>query len=146
MNAVNAESVSDADFILDIGYGIGSQDNYDEYIQPLINTLESLGVKFSIGASRKLVETLKILPPESQIGQSGSTVKPSILIAVGISGAPQHLNYISRNSVIISFNIDPSAPIMTLNQSTPFPKVFPVPGNLKKTVHQLTAALNTLCS
>ena len=141
---LGVESISDAEFIIDIGYGIGNQDNYDEFIQPLVDTIKELGVKVSIGASRKLVETLKILPAETQIGQSGSSVAPKILIAVGISGAPQHINYIGRNTVILCFNIDKQAPLMVLNESKPFPKVYPVPGDLKKSIPALRKALQSL--
>ncbi|MCM8537836.1 MAG: acyl-CoA dehydrogenase family protein [Lentisphaeraceae bacterium] len=137
------ESISDANFIIDIGYGIGNQDNYDEFITPLTNTLKEMGVKFTIGASRKLVETLKILPAEAQIGQSGSSVAPTILIAVGISGAPQHVNYIGKNTSILCFNIDDKAPLMILNETQPFPKVYPLVGNLKKTLPMLTEALKS---
>ena len=139
-----ADSISDANFIIDIGYGIGNQDNYDEFIVPLIETLKEMDVKFSIGASRKLVETLKILPPETQIGQSGNSVTPTILIAVGISGAPQHINYIGKNTSILSFNIDAKAPLMVLNESKPFPKVYPLAGDLKKTIPLLTEALQSI--
>ena len=143
-NKLGIESIADAEFIIDIGYGIGNQDNYDEYIQPLVDTLTELGVKASIGASRKLVETLKILPPETQIGQSGSSVTPKILLAIGISGAPQHINYIGKNTVILCFNIDPQATLMVLNESKPFPKVYPIAGDLKKTIPALKKALESL--
>jgi len=143
-STLGIESISDAEFIVDIGYGIGNQDNYDEFIQPLLDCLNDLGVKASIGASRKLVETLKILPPETQIGQSGSSVTPKILLAIGISGAPQHINYIGKNTVILCFNIDSEAPLMLLNESTPSPKVYPIPGDLKKTIPSLTKALKSL--
>ena len=138
------ESIADAEFIIDIGYGIGNQDNYDEFIQPLVDSLTELGIKSTIGASRKLVETLKILPPETQIGQSGSTVSPKILIAIGISGAPQHINYIGKNTTILCFNIDAQAPLMVLNESKPFPKVYPVTGDLKKTIPALKNAIESL--
>ncbi|MCM8532182.1 MAG: FAD-binding protein, partial [Lentisphaeraceae bacterium] len=140
---IGVESISDANFIIDIGYGIGNQDNYDEFIKPLTDTFKEMGVKFTIGASRKLVETLKILPAEAQIGQSGSSVAPTILIAVGISGAPQHVNYIGKNTSILCFNIDDKAPLMILNETQPFPKVYPLVGNLKKTLPLLTEALKS---
>ena len=138
---LNIDSITEAQFIIDIGYGIGNQDNFDAYIQPLLDTLKELSVKVSLGASRKLVETLKILPPETQIGQSGSSVAPTLLIAIGISGAPQHINYISGNTVVLSFNIDPMAPLMILNESKPFPKVHPLVGDLRKTIPALNQAL-----
>ena len=51
-NDCGADSIEDANFIIDIGYGIGNQDNYDEFIAPLTETLKEMDVKFSIGASR----------------------------------------------------------------------------------------------
>ena len=60
---------------------------------------------------------------------------------IGISGAPQHLNYIGPRATIVAFNRDPEAPLMTLNQRQPRPRVFPVVGDLFETVPALTAAL-----
>jgi electron transfer flavoprotein alpha subunit len=94
-----------------------------------------------VGASRKVTEELHLLPPDRQIGQSGVSVNPRILLAIGISGAPQHLNYIGPRATILAFNRDPEAPLMTLNQRQARPLVFPVVGNLFETVPVLIAAL-----
>jgi hypothetical protein len=64
-----------------------------------------------------------------------------VLLAIGISGAPQHLNYIGPKATVLAFNRDPDAPLMTLNQRQPRPRVFPVVGDLFETVPALTAAL-----
>ena len=141
---IKVESLTDADFIIDIGYGIGNQDIFDEFIVPLVEVIKEKDIKVMLGASRKMVEVLKILPPEKQIGQSGVSVAPTVLIAIGISGAPQHINYIGKNTTIICFNKDPKAPLMILNESNPSPKVFPILGDLRKTVPQLTQALKEL--
>jgi electron transfer flavoprotein alpha subunit len=64
-----------------------------------------------------------------------------LLLAVGVSGAPQHLNYIDPGATVVAFNRDAEAPIMTLNQRQPRPRVFPVVGDLFETVPAFTAAL-----
>jgi electron transfer flavoprotein alpha subunit len=134
--------LADADFIIDVGYGVGNRDGYEEIIEPLERTLRALGVRnLVIGGSRKVTEESHLLPVERQIGQSGVSVNPQILLAIGISGAPQHLNYIGPRATILAFNRDPEAPLMTLNTRQPRPLVYPVLGNLFETVPALTAAL-----
>jgi electron transfer flavoprotein-quinone oxidoreductase len=138
------ERLSDADFILDVGFGVGNRDGYEAVIEPLERALRALGVRnLVIGGSRKVTEELHLLPADRQIGQSGVSVNPRILLAIGISGAPQHLNYIGPRATILAFNRDPEAPIMTLNQRQPQPRVFPVIGDLFETVPALIAALQT---
>src|SRR5262249_48997377 len=64
--------LSDADFIVDVGFGVGNQDGYEAVIQPLEKCLRELGVRdVRIGGSRKVTEELHLLPPDRQIGQSG---------------------------------------------------------------------------
>jgi len=134
--------LADADFIVDVGYGVGNQDGYEAVVEPLLQTLQELGVRrLVVGGSRKVTEELHLLPADRQIGQSGVSVNPQILLAIGISGAPQHLNYIGTRATIVAFNRDPEAPIMTLNQRQPRPRVFPVVGDLFQTVPSLSAAL-----
>jgi electron transfer flavoprotein alpha subunit len=136
------ESLSEADFIIDVGYGIGNRDGYEEVILPLERALHAAGVaNIAIGGSRKVTEELHVLPVDRQIGQSGVSVNPRILLAIGISGAPQHLSYIGQRATIIAFNRDPEAPLMTLNQRQPRPRVFSVVGDLFVTVPAFTAAL-----
>jgi electron transfer flavoprotein alpha subunit len=94
-----------------------------------------------IGGSRKVTEELHLLPADRQIGQSGVSVQPRILLAIGISGAPQHLNYIGPRATILAFNRDPEAPLMTLNQRQARPRVYPVIGDLFETVPALVACL-----
>lgn len=134
--------LADADFILDVGYGVGSRDGYEAVIEPLEGTLRAAGVQnLVIGGSRKVTEELHLLPADRQIGQSGVSVNPQILLAIGISGAPQHLNYIGPRAMILAFNRDPEAPLLTLNSRQPRPKVYPVVGDLFETVPAFTAAL-----
>jgi electron transfer flavoprotein alpha subunit len=134
--------LSDADFIIDVGFGVGSVDGFEEIIPPLQKLLREIGVAHVVlGASRKVTEELKVLPAGAQIGQTGQPVNPVILLAIGISGAPQHLNYIGQRAIILAFNRDPEAPIMTLNQRQPRPRVFPIVGDLFQTVPAFMTAL-----
>jgi electron transfer flavoprotein alpha subunit len=63
------------------------------------------------------------------------------MIALGVSGAPQHIDWVADRAVIFSFNLDPHAPLMTLNQRRQQPRVVPVVGDLMKTVPKFIAAL-----
>ncbi len=139
---IGTPQLKDADFIIDVGFGIGSRDGYEAVIVPLERALRSLGVtQIAVGGSRKVTEELRLLPVDRQIGQSGVSVRPRILLAVGISGAPQHLSYIDPRATIIAFNRDPEAPIMTLNRRQARPRVFGVVGDLFETVPAFIAAL-----
>jgi alkylation response protein AidB-like acyl-CoA dehydrogenase/flavin-dependent dehydrogenase/ferredoxin-like protein FixX len=134
--------LSDAEFIIDVGFGVGNRDGYEEVIEPLERELRRLQVRgLVIGGSRKVTEELHLLPADRQIGQSGVSVNPRILLAIGISGAPQHLNYIGPRATILAFNRDPEAPLMTLNQRQARPRVYPIIGDLFETVPALVACL-----
>ena len=140
--AVNLARLADADFIIDVGFGIANRDGYEAVIEPLEKALRDLGVRnLMIGGSRKVTEELHLLPADRQIGQSGVSVAPRLLLAIGISGAPQHLSYIGAGTVILAFNRDPEAPLLTLNRRQPRPRVFPVIGDLFETIPALIAAL-----
>jgi electron transfer flavoprotein-quinone oxidoreductase len=134
--------LADADFVIDVGFGVGSRDGYEAVIEPLEQALRRLGVqKLVVGGSRKVTEELRLVPPRCQIGQSGERVNPRILLAIGVSGAPQHLDYIGEKATILAFNRDPEAPIMTLNQRRSKPRVYSVIGNLFETVPAFIHAL-----
>lgn len=134
--------LADAQFIIDVGFGVANRDGYEEVIEPLEEALRDIGVRdLMIGGSRKVTEELHLLPADRQIGQSGTSVQPRVLLAIGISGAPQHLNYIGPRTVILAFNRDPEAPLLTLNRRQARPRVFPVVGDLFETVPAFIAAL-----
>jgi hypothetical protein len=144
---IGSSKLSDADFIIDVGFGVGNRDGYEAVIEPLEKALRTIGVRgLMVGGSRKVTEELHLLAPDRQIGQSGLSVGPRVLVAIGISGAPQHLNYIADRATIIAFNRDAAAPIMVLNRTRPRPKVFPVVGNLFETVPAFTAAILQECN
>jgi alkylation response protein AidB-like acyl-CoA dehydrogenase/electron transfer flavoprotein alpha subunit len=140
---IGVSRLADAEFIIDVGFGVGNRDGYETVIEPLERALRGLGVRnLAVGGSRKVTEELHLLPADRQIGQSGVSVNPRVLLAIGISGAPQHLNYIGSRTTILAFNRDPEAPLLTLNQRQPRPRVFPIVGDLFETVPAFIAALN----
>jgi len=90
--------------LVSVGRGIQSQDNV-----VLVEELaEALGA--SVSASRPIVD-LGWLPKTRQVGKSGMTVKPRLYLAVGISGAPEHLEGMRGAEMIVAINTDAAAPI-----------------------------------
>ena len=90
--------------LVSVGRGIGSQDN----IEMVEELAEALGAALS--ASRPIIDS-GWLPKQRQVGKSGLTVKPKLYLAVGISGAPEHLQGMKDAELIIAFNTDAGAPI-----------------------------------
>ncbi len=139
---VKANSIKDAEFLIDVGYAIRTKEQLEQIVTPLKKTLEELGVKnVMIGGTRKVVEELKLLGHDQQIGQTGTPVNPRVMLCLGVSGAPQHVDYIGERAVIFAFNKDAEAPLMTLNQRRKAPKVYPIVGDLYETVPRFVAAL-----
>lgn len=96
--------LSQAEIILTGGLGVGSKEGFDR----LSALAEAVGA--SLGASRAAVDA-GFAPYSCQIGMTGATVSPRLYIAVGVSGAVQHLAGMSGSSKIIAVNSDPKAPI-----------------------------------
>ena len=96
--------ISDADVLVSVGRGIEDEENI-ELIQELAAAIDA-----TVSASRPIVDN-GWLPPDRQVGQSGKTVSPDIYIAIGISGAVQHVAGMKGSETIIAINNDPSAPI-----------------------------------
>jgi electron transfer flavoprotein-quinone oxidoreductase len=133
-------TLSRADVIIDLGYGVKDSSGY-ELAQELKKKLESMGLSPLFGATRKVTQDLKLLPLDAQIGQTGVRVNPRLIIALGISGAPQHIDYIGTRAEIVCFNKDTEAPLMKLNQTRPFPRVHPIAGDLFVTVKEFIEKL-----
>jgi electron transfer flavoprotein alpha subunit len=140
--AAETKTIADAEFIIDVGYALRNREDFDLIILPLQKRLEEIGIKnVMIGGTRKVVEELKLLAPAQQIGQTGTAVNPRVILSIGVSGAPQHVDYIGERATIIAFNKDAEAPLMTLNQRRARPKVVPIVGDLFATVPEFTVAL-----
>ncbi len=133
-------TLSQADIIIDLGYGIRDRAGF-ELAQELKSVLEGRGLAPLFGATRKVTQDLKLLPLDAQIGQTGIRVNPKLIIALGISGAPQHIDYVGTRTEILCFNKDPDAPLMKLNQNRHAPIVHPIEGDLFVTVRELIEKL-----
>lgn len=100
-------NLKDAPIIVAGGYGVGSKENFD-LLKNLANILGG-----EVGGSRAAVDA-GFIEHNRQIGQTGTTVRPKLYIAAGISGAIQHTAGMQDASMIISINNDPDAPINSL--------------------------------
>ncbi len=99
--------ITEADVLVSIGRGIEEEDNLDI----IFDLAEAIGA--TVSASRPIVDN-EWLPKDRQVGQSGKVVTPDIYIAIGISGAVQHVAGMKGSDTIIAINNDPSAPIFDI--------------------------------
>jgi electron transfer flavoprotein alpha subunit len=102
--AVGEVDITQADILVSVGRGIKEAENI-----PLVKELADL-LGGALSCSRPVVDK-KWLPKDRQVGTSGKTVKPKVYIAIGISGAFQHIAGMKGAGTVIAINKDPKAPI-----------------------------------
>ncbi len=127
---VVAGDITEAEVIVAAGRGVGSEEN----LEPVRALAKALGA--ALAASRPIVDQ-GWLPRGLQVGSSGKTVRPRLYLALGISGAIQHVVGMRDSDVIVAINKDPRAPIFEYAD-------YGIVADLTEIVGPLTAAIEAL--
>ncbi|WP_216318500.1 electron transfer flavoprotein subunit alpha/FixB family protein [Deinococcus aestuarii] len=98
-------ALTEADVIVTGGRGVGNPENFSLYVEGLADRLGA-----GVGATRAVVDA-GWRPYAEQVGQTGKTVQPKAYVALGVSGAVQHLSGMGKSRYIVAINKDAEAPI-----------------------------------
>lgn len=124
-------SLAEAATVVAGGRGLGSAEAFTQLVEPLAAQLGA-----GIGSTRAVVDA-GWRPFAEQVGQTGKTVSPALYIALGISGAVQHLSGMNRSKTIVTVNRDADAPLFRISD-------YGIVGNAEEIVPEIIAALKEL--
>lgn len=124
-----ASGIGDADRVVAVGRGLRSKADLE-----LVGTLTT-ALRAELACSMPVADDLGWVPKERYVGRSGQHIAPRLYIALGISGAPQHMEGVRDAGVVVAVNADPAAPIFRTAD-------LGVVGDLYEVVPALVEALN----